>query len=91
MTNYDQEETVTNSEVQLKIIRYEDKIAFEMRPQMSFVAKKRDEVYEELSEYLKLRNTLEMLQKEKLKKYEARVDIGCNIFVQTEAEEDIKN
>ena len=55
------------------------------------MSKKRDEVYEEMSEYLKLRNTLEMLQKEKLKKYEARVDVGCNIFVQAEAEEDVKN
>ena len=52
-----------------------------MRPQLEFVANKRDVIYEELAQYLQLKNTLEMLKKEKLKKFESRVDVGCNIFV----------
>ena len=32
-----------------------------------------------------------MLKEQKLKKFKSRVDIGCNIFVQAEAESDIKN
>lgn len=32
-----------------------------------------------------------MLTEQKLKKFESRVDVGCNIFVATEVEEDIKN
>ena len=31
-----------------------------------------------------------MLTEQKLKKFESRVDIGCNIFVTTEVEKDIK-
>ena len=32
-----------------------------------------------------------MLKEQKLKKFESRVDIGCNIFVQAEVESDIQN
>ena len=77
-------------EVEAKIQKFEDKITFEMRPQMDFVAKRRDVIYEEIAEYLKLKHTLEMLKKEKMKKFTTRIDIGCNIFVQAEVEEDLK-
>ena len=32
-----------------------------------------------------------MLKEQKLKKFESRVDISCNIFVQAEVESDIQN
>ena len=76
--------------MEAKIRKFEDKITFEMRPQMDFVIKRRDAVYEDLAEYLKLKHTLEMLKKEKMKKFTTRIDIGCNIFVQAEVEEDLK-
>eukprot|EP00347_Sterkiella_histriomuscorum_P008070 403346490 len=36
---------------------------------------------------LQLRNSIEMIKEQKLKKYEARVDVGCNFFVQAEVED----
>ena len=81
---------VSSSEVEFKIRKYEDKIDWEMRPQLHHFIKKRDLIYEELAQYLQLKNVLEMLQEQKLKKFESRVDLGCNIFITTEVEKDIK-
>ena len=61
-----------------------------MRPQLNTILKKRDKIYEEIGQYLQLKNVLEMLKEQKLKKFESRVDIGCNIFVTTEVEDTSK-
>ena len=68
----------------MKILRYEDKIHRDMKPQLDLVLKKRDQIFEELAEYLQLKNVVEMVQQQKLKKFESMVDVGCNIFVETE-------
>ena len=52
MTLKDQEAILQQSEVDLKIIKFEDKVEYEMRPQLNFILEKRDKIYEELSEYL---------------------------------------
>jgi hypothetical protein len=33
---------------------------------------------------LSLKNTLEMIREQKLKKFETQIDVGCNFFVQAE-------
>ena len=33
---------------------------------------------------LALKNTLEMIREQKLKKYETQMDLGCNFYVQAE-------
>ena len=81
---------LSNSEVDQKIRRFEEKVDQEMRPQLNRVLKKRDEIYQEIAEYLQLKNFIEMLQTQKLKKYESKVDIGCNVFVTTEVEDTSK-
>ena len=52
MTLKDQEAILHQSEVDLKIIKFEDKVEYEMRPHLNFILQKRDKIYEELSEYL---------------------------------------
>ena len=62
---YQQAEAVHKSEVDFKIRKYEDKVDLEMRPQLHHFIKKRDEIYEELAQYLQLKNVLEMLTEQK--------------------------
>lgn len=50
------------ADVDFKIRKYEDKVDLEMRPQLHHFIKKRDEIYEELAQYLQLKNVLEMLK-----------------------------
>ena len=90
MTLTDQTPLVPQDEVDKKILRFEQKMDNEMRPQLNLVLTKRDKIYEELAQYLQLKNVLEMLKAQKLKKFESRVDIGCNIFVNTEVEDTSK-
>lgn len=45
-------EALRKSEVDYKIRKYEDKIDLEMRPQLHNFIKKRDQIYEELAQYL---------------------------------------
>uniref|UniRef100_A0A7S3CJF0 Uncharacterized protein n=1 Tax=Strombidium rassoulzadegani TaxID=1082188 RepID=A0A7S3CJF0_9SPIT len=90
MTLFDQEESIQalgKSEVDLKIERYEQKIDIEMRPQLQQVLAKREQIYAQLGQYLQLKNTLEMIREQKLKKFDSYVDLGCNIFVQTEVKD----
>ena len=90
MTLTDQTPLVPQDEVDKKILRFEQKMDNEMRPQLNLILTKRDKIYEELAQYLQLKNVLEMLKAQKLKKFESRVDIGCNIFVNTEVEDTSK-
>ena len=44
--------TIPKTEVDIKVSRFEQKISLEMKPQLVAVLKKRDKIYEELSNYL---------------------------------------
>uniref|UniRef100_A0A3Q2PEE8 Ubiquitously-expressed, prefoldin-like chaperone n=1 Tax=Fundulus heteroclitus TaxID=8078 RepID=A0A3Q2PEE8_FUNHE len=48
----------------------------------SFVLEQRDQVYEKISQYLQLKNTIQSLQEAGSQQLKADVDLGCNFFVQ---------
>uniref|UniRef100_A0A8C7WVP5 Ubiquitously-expressed, prefoldin-like chaperone n=1 Tax=Oryzias sinensis TaxID=183150 RepID=A0A8C7WVP5_9TELE len=46
-----------------------------------------DQVYEEISQYLLLKNTIQSLQEAGPRRLQTDVDLGCNFFVQAEVED----
>ena len=64
-----EEQALGRSEVDQKILHFEQKVDLEMKPRLKMLLGKRDQVYEQLSQYLTLRNTLTMIREQKLKKF----------------------
>ena len=69
-----------SGEVGAKITKYQDFAEFKLKPQLAEFEKARDMLYRDLGQYLQLRNTIEMIQSQKLKQFETRVDLGCEFF-----------
>ncbi|XP_042371970.1 protein UXT, partial [Plectropomus leopardus] len=51
------------------------------------ILEQRDSVYEKISQYLQLKNTIQSLQDSGSKQLKTDVDLGCNFFVQAEVED----
>ncbi|XP_074501071.1 protein UXT isoform X1 [Sebastes fasciatus] len=51
------------------------------------VLEQRDSVYEKISQYLQLKNTIQSLQEAGSQQLKTDVDLGCNFFVQAEVED----
>ncbi|XP_077370274.1 protein UXT isoform X2 [Festucalex cinctus] len=54
------------------------------------VMEQRDAVYEQVSHYLQLKNTLQALQETDSQSLKADVDLGCNFYVQAKVEDSSK-
>ncbi|XP_028713960.1 protein UXT-like [Peromyscus leucopus] len=66
-----------------KVLLYEAFISDVLQRDLQKVLDHRDEVYEQLSVYLRLRNVIERLQETKRSELHMQVDLGWNFFVDT--------
>uniref|UniRef100_A0A8C6TCS5 Ubiquitously-expressed, prefoldin-like chaperone n=1 Tax=Neogobius melanostomus TaxID=47308 RepID=A0A8C6TCS5_9GOBI len=70
-----------------KVLQYEDFINEVLRRDLQKVLDQRDSVYEKISQYLQLKNTLQSLQEAGSKSLKTEVDLGCNFYVQAQVED----
>lgn len=70
-----------------KVLQYEKFLDEVLRRDLQKVVEQRDAVYEKISQYLQLKNTLESLQEADCKQLKTEVDLGCNFYVQAEVED----
>ncbi|TNV75615.1 hypothetical protein FGO68_gene13414 [Halteria grandinella] len=78
---------VSQSEIDAKLLKYESFIDDKLKPDLRKILEKRDQIDRELSQYLQLRNTLEMIREQKLKVFETQVDVGCSFYLQAESKD----
>ena len=72
-------------EQQQKIEKYQDFADNKLRPQLQEVKKARDQINAELQEYIKLRTAIQLIREQKLKQFNARIDVGCEFFMEAES------
>ncbi|KAJ3414204.1 hypothetical protein HDV05_006909 [Chytridiales sp. JEL 0842] len=77
-------QTTTTSTLQERILKYERFIGDTLQPDLQKELQKRDDVYAEIAEYLKLRNQIELIKSEAetSKEIKSMVDVGCDFFMQ---------
>ncbi|CAJ1085653.1 protein UXT [Xyrichtys novacula] len=73
--------------VEQKVLQYEHFINEVLRRDLQKVLEQRDSVYEKISQYLQLKNTIQTLQESGLQQLKTEVDLGCNFYVQAEVED----
>lgn len=76
-----------NANVDQKILQYENFVNEVLKKDLQKVLEQRDSVYEKISQYLQLKNTIQSLQESGSRKLKTDVDLGCNFFVQAEVED----
>uniref|UniRef100_A0A3B4AZ71 Protein UXT n=1 Tax=Periophthalmus magnuspinnatus TaxID=409849 RepID=A0A3B4AZ71_9GOBI len=69
-----------------KVLQYENFINEVLRRDLQKILEQRDSVYEKLSQYMQLKNTLQSLQ-EGSKHLKTDVDLGCNFYVEAQIED----
>ncbi|XP_033988086.1 protein UXT [Trematomus bernacchii] len=79
-----------NANVDPKVLQYENFIHDVLKKDLQKVLEQRDSVYEKISQYLQLKNTIQSLQDTGCQKLKTDVDLGCNFFVQAEVEDSSK-
>ncbi|XP_053481643.1 protein UXT [Ictalurus furcatus] len=65
-----------------KVLQYESFINEVLKRDLQKVLEQRDGVYEKISQYLQLKNTIKRIQETGSKELKTDVDLGCNFFVQ---------
>ncbi|CAK6980448.1 protein UXT [Scomber scombrus] len=70
-----------------KVQEYENFISEVLKRDLQKVFEQRDAVFEKISLYLQLKNTIQSLQEAGSKQLKTDVDLGCNFFVQAEVED----
>eukprot|EP00128_Syssomonas_multiformis_P005469 Colp12_sorted_trinity150504_noHs@2166 len=65
-----------------KVAKYEAFLEERLKVDLEAVLAQRDKIYEEVAELLQLRNTIELIQNQKLKELKTMVDLGANFSVQ---------
>ncbi|XP_062282848.1 protein UXT [Scomber scombrus] len=70
-----------------KVQEYENFISEVLKRDLQKVFEQRDAVFEKISLYLQLKNTIQSLQDAGSKQLKTDVDLGCNFFVQAEVED----
>lgn len=73
-----------------KVLQYENFINEVLRRDLQKVLEQRDSVYEKISQYLQLKNTLQSLQEAGSENLKTEVDLGCNFYVQAKVEDSSK-
>ncbi|KAM6928870.1 protein UXT [Lycodopsis pacificus] len=74
-----------NANLDQKVLQYENFINEVLRRDLQKVLDQRDSVYEKISQYLQLKNSVQSLQDSSSLKTD--VDLGCNFFVQAQVED----
>ncbi|KAJ3225959.1 hypothetical protein HDU81_007567 [Chytriomyces hyalinus] len=72
-----------------KVAKYESFLSERLQPDLIKVLTKRDQVYEQTSEYLKLKAHIELIQTQNMDDIPMRamVNVGCDFFMQAEVED----
>ncbi|XP_038578642.1 protein UXT [Micropterus salmoides] len=76
-----------NANVDQKVLQYENFINEVLKTDLQKVLDQRDSVYEKISQYLQLKNTIQSLQESSSQRLKTDVDLGCNFYVQAEVED----
>ncbi|XP_024859106.1 protein UXT isoform X1 [Kryptolebias marmoratus] len=87
-----------DSEMDRKVLQYETFISEVLKRDLQKVLEQRDQVYEKISQYLQLKNTIQslqvptdpqtnLLQEAESQQLKANIDLGCNFFVQAKVED----
>ncbi|XP_028265495.1 protein UXT [Parambassis ranga] len=76
-----------NANVDQKVLQYENFINDVLKRDLQKVLEQRDQVFEKISQYLQLKNTIQSLQEAGSQQLKADVDLGCNFFVQAEVKD----
>ncbi|XP_069572700.1 protein UXT [Brachyistius frenatus] len=76
-----------NANVQQKVFQYENFISEVLQKDLQKVIEQRDLVYEKISQYLQLKNTIQSLTEAESPRLKTDVDLGCNFYVQAEVED----
>ncbi|XP_026188570.1 protein UXT [Mastacembelus armatus] len=76
-----------NASVEEKVLQYENFINEVLRRDLRNVLEQRDAVYEKISQYLQLKNTIQSLQESDSEQLKTDVDLGCNFYVQAEVDD----
>ncbi|XP_029283595.1 LOW QUALITY PROTEIN: protein UXT [Cottoperca gobio] len=79
-----------NANVDQKVLQYENFVNEVLKRDLEKVLEQRDSVYEKISLYLQLKNTIQSLQESGSQQLKTDVDLGCNFFVQAEVEDSSK-
>ncbi|XP_072536911.1 protein UXT [Salminus brasiliensis] len=74
--------TSGNLNVDDKVLQYEAFITDVLKRDLQRVLEQRDDVYEKISQYLQLKNTIKSIQETDSKELKTDVDLGCNFYVQ---------
>ncbi|XP_019716196.1 protein UXT [Hippocampus comes] len=82
--------TDSHGTVDSKVLQYERFIDEVLKKDLQRVTEQRDAVYEQISHYLQLKNTLQALQETDSHRLKTDVDLGCNFYVQAEVEDSSK-
>ncbi|XP_075993276.1 protein UXT [Genypterus blacodes] len=75
-----------NANVEQKVLQYESFINDVLRGDLQRVLDQRDGVYEKISQYLQLKNTIQRVQESGSQQLKTDVDLGCNFYVQAEVD-----
>ena len=66
-----------------KVTKYEKFLNDQLKPDLKAVLEQRDKIYEEIAEYLSLKNSIEAIKASELpkgKSLKTKVDLGCNFY-----------
>lgn len=74
--------TSGNLNIDDKVLQYEAFINDVLKRDLQTVLEQRDGVYEKISQYLQLKNTIKSIQETDSKELKTDVDLGCNFYVQ---------
>eukprot|EP01135_Chromosphaera_perkinsii_P006175 Nk52_evm3s434 gene=Nk52_evmTU3s434 len=69
-------------ELQEKISEYETFLDAKLKKDLEEVLEQRDKVYEKISEYVKLRNNIDLIWKSGMESLKSMVNLGCDFYVQ---------
>jgi len=68
-----------------KVLRYEAFLNDQLKPDLKAILEKRDKLYEEIAEFLALKNSIGAIRAAELRPgqpLKTKVDLGCNFYVQ---------
>uniref|UniRef100_A0A3B1ILU2 Protein UXT n=1 Tax=Astyanax mexicanus TaxID=7994 RepID=A0A3B1ILU2_ASTMX len=76
--------TSGNLNIDDKVLQYEAFISDVLKRDLQTVLEQRDGVYDKISQYLQLKNTIKSIQEADSKELKTDVDLGCNFYVQAQ-------
>ncbi|XP_068605322.1 protein UXT [Brachionichthys hirsutus] len=76
-----------NANADQKVLQYENFISDVLQRDLQKVSEQRDSIYEKISLYLQLKNSIQSLQESCSQRLKTEVDLGCNFYVQAEVED----